>query len=791
MYQGPTNKPIANHNEIAIIAISSFLFFYPTILWFGFQCLSWTGIANHSGWLLLKSYLSTFCPPGINGFVFGLGSAEDVSAWLYSRYPKSVPFVQYLSFGLSLVTSGWFGWDAGKPLGDELHISGPQYWLDTKKAKAAAQANEMMLVKDSGAGISIGGVTISRDRETKHQLVVGRTGGGKTVAIAPMIQQVIKRLSTNKEGLQAHDKLIIFDNKGDFTRWVTCADGSAPTILAPWDARSPAWDIARDCGTRAEAAELAARFIPDSGNDPMWASGARQILTGFMVKLQCELLDKWTWRDLADLLAVPLNDVSGIMEQYHPEGLRAVEQVEGAQKGKGGAASKTTQSLMITLSAQMSGVYRMAEAWENSTEKWSVSDFLTGHRIDEDGVITPLPQVVILQGNATYSEIQKSYIQGVIAMLAGRVNSPAYVECKPSEPGLWLFLDEVPQIGELPWLKPFLEIGRSKGMRCVLGMQDVSQMYEIYGKEAAEAILNIPQGFIFAGLGGESSPMWAANMIGKRRVARHRRSGTNKTDGTVDFTLNYNEEEDYCVRPNQFTSGLGRTIGGVRSIFWPGADDAFRLLFPFPSVKDVRPSMVPAAWTLPEWKKKLIAFEEQILAIAMAQTQTNAVKQVPAKDRFKTGINFVDKILLDTDSDGGLEDEEGDDLEDDDAGGDSDSGVERGPEKVSNDSVASGGAVTALAPTTSGGSKKPHVLVLGKTHKPNQENDLMKEPVEDSLEPITEPMKEMIIDEVEELSPVGGEMLGILSMLAHVVEIAESAKTKPAPVDNEYVASNE
>jgi type IV secretory pathway TraG/TraD family ATPase VirD4 len=735
------------------------------------------------------------CPDGINGFVFGLGSPADVADWLYTRYPTA-HLVEYSALGLSAAGSMWFGWDSGGPMGDEIHISGPQYWFDTNKARAAAQGNELMLVKESGKGISIAGVTISRDRETKHILVVGRTGGGKTVAIAPMIQQVVTRMSVKKDGTQGHDKLIIFDNKGDFSRWVTCADGTAPTILAPWDARSPAWDVARDCSTRAEAAELAARFIPESGSDPMWSAGARQILTGFMVKLQSELLDKWTWGDLADLLAVPLDDVYGIMEQYHPEALRAVEKAEGASKSKGGSTSKTTQSLMITLSAQMSAVYRMAEAWENSTDKWSVSDFLAGFRMEDDGTKKPMPQCVILQGNATYSEMQKSYIQGVIAMLAARVNSPAYVESKPSEPGLWLFLDEVPQIGELPWLKPFLEIGRSKGMRCVLGMQDVSQMYEIYGKEAAEAILNIPQGFIFAGLGGESSPSWAANMIGKRRVARHRRSGTTKTDGSTDYTMNYSEEEDYCVKPNQFTSGLGRTIGGVRSIFWPGSDDAYRLLFPFPNTRDVRESMVPARWTLSTWKLREMDFEEQINAIARANSAI--ASPVP--------INVAEPAEIantNTQPRNPFIDQLDDALEDDDmGGGDADTGAERGPENDQEEPAMGGGNTPTPSPSISSSSRRsgPGLTVYGNVaHQQNQQDqqdqqDQQAQEIEsdDSMEAPLDSFREMATEGLGDVSPIGGDMLSILDMLGKVIDSVESAQPKPEPSqNNEYIAVNE
>ena len=65
---------------------------------------------------------------------------------------------------------------------------------------------------------------LSRDRETRHFLLMGSVGGGKTQIIMPLVLAAIER----------GDQLVIYDIKADFTSSL-----NTPFIfLAPWDSRS-------------------------------------------------------------------------------------------------------------------------------------------------------------------------------------------------------------------------------------------------------------------------------------------------------------------------------------------------------------------------------------------------------------------------------------------------------------------------------------------------------------------------------------------------------------------------
>lgn len=496
-------------------------------------------------------------------------------------------------------------------------ISGVQYF---KGAEAVVNLKKYMGKVEDDA-VKIAGIPISHDRTTKHIAVLGKTGGGKTVALLPIMRAAIER----------GDKVILFDNKSDFTRLLNDknGNGNCPVIVAPWDARSAAWDVAKDCRTRAEAAELAVKFIGES-SDPMWSEGARSILTGFIHKLQVEKQETWTWKDLGDLIAITtMNDVEALMEKYHPEGKRSVESIKNAV-GESEGAGKTTQSLLITLSSQISPIYRMGEAWDGVEEKFSVRDFL------DDKLKS---KVVILQGNAALMGIQNAYIGGIIAMLSGRVNSPDYAERPASAPGLWLFFDECPQLGKLPELKPFLEIGRSKGVRVVMGFQNPSQLKELYDKDGADSMLDIFQSYIFCMLGSEAAD-WASNSVGKQIIERFKPStSTNSgSGGGGSSSASWDRQEDAAIRPVDFTQGLGvdKEAGGVWALYWPTGGDIYKLLFKFSDAPELRPGTVKALWTLPEWDRP--AQQKTITAV---KTERPDAEEKPLTILFKDFGSFL------------------------------------------------------------------------------------------------------------------------------------------------------
>ena len=441
-----------------------------------------------------------------------------------------------------------------------IHVRGRQLYQDQQAILHA--------VKDSQREIAISGqgillhpeLPISLDRESRHTMIMGGVGSGKTQVMWHLINQAINR----------GDRVIIYDNKGDFTENIQNL-----TLIAPWDSRSEAWDIGADCRNKQDARELAARLIPGNDKDPMWSNASRSVLTGLIVYLQSNKGTAWGFRDLANLLPEPIERIQEIMKLHNPDGLRCVEE-----------ASKTTQSILINLSAFMQVIYDLADAWSDDPllKKISLSRWLDNEAES---------QTLLLQGSGQYGQLTKAYINAMISMFSAHVSSPTF--SNDTQRRIWVFLDELPQLGKVEHLAPLMEIGRSKGIRVVLGTQDAAQLQAIYGQDGTNAWTSMIGTSIYGRIQGGNTAQSIAKRIGDREVERPNEVSSNQGDQTSS-SLSYTREVLPIILPSQLLTDLGTTTTGVKVIIDGFAEGVYLLEYPYAKLDKKREASIIAAW---------------------------------------------------------------------------------------------------------------------------------------------------------------------------------------------------
>jgi hypothetical protein len=162
-------------------------------------------------------------------------------------------------------------------------LRGRQLLTGATARRAFAQASKVES-RMSGTGLELlPGLLVSRERETRHWLIWGSVGAGKTQTMLHLILAAIAR----------GDGVLVLDVKGDMTAGLP----GEPLLIAPQDRRSLVWDVASDCRTKQDARELAARLIPKS-DDPIWSDAARDILVACVAALQATKAERWSWHDL-------------------------------------------------------------------------------------------------------------------------------------------------------------------------------------------------------------------------------------------------------------------------------------------------------------------------------------------------------------------------------------------------------------------------------------------------------------------------------------------------------------
>lgn len=343
-----------------------------------------------------------------------------------------------------------------------------------------------------GSGVAfLPSVPLSLDRETRHFLIWGSVGGGKTQTMLHLILEAISR----------GDGVLVLDTKGDMMAGLP----GAPLLVAPHDRRSLVWDVAADCKVKQDARELAARFIPPS-SDPMWSEAAQEIFITCVAHLQAARGADWDWTDLQGAVTADGDALAAMAREHNPNALRILNQPD----------SRTTQSVLSTFQTHMNTVSVLAEAWAaNPAGRFSIRRWLhdpTPHR--------PL----ILQHDPGYPALSRIWIGSVLGVLASAVGSPSLAES--SERRIWLFLDEFPQLPPIRQFPAFLELGRSKGVAVVIGAQDIAQLRAAYGPEQAKSWSGMISTKIITRINASEAAEEASRLIGNQDIERRVRSVT-------------------------------------------------------------------------------------------------------------------------------------------------------------------------------------------------------------------------------------------------------------------------
>ena len=314
--------------------------------------------------------------------------------WLSVNHPWVMHGI-YAGVVVLAALVGWLGWLVGHSNHQaqfaDRHVRGRRLLQGRDAVNELSRACSAE-IKLSGAGLPIGqGLPqISLDRETRPTLNIGSVGGGKTQSMLP------KMLAAAARG----DQLVIHCAKGDFTASLPFAKDML--IFAPWDSRSPAWNVSADIDTLAAARDFAAALIQEGkGGNPMWSNAARIVLTAALVELQKTKPCGWGFADLAAACSRPQPELAAAVEEHFPEALSFIEN-----------ANVTTSGILINLKAYLAPIFDLARAWPSVEQRkaFSIKRFVAG----EYG-----KRILVLPSNPQFKELGQGF-QGALLGCASR-----------------------------------------------------------------------------------------------------------------------------------------------------------------------------------------------------------------------------------------------------------------------------------------------------------------------------------------------------------------------------------
>lgn len=300
-------------------------------------------------------------------------------------------------------------------------------------------------------GYSLAGMPYPYYAEMEHTLVVGATGVGKTVLISDLVEQIRKR----------GDRAIIYDKKCDYITWFY--DKKKDFILNPFDKRGSKWNLLAEMEHIGHLKPLTQAFIPDKpgySGDKIWDEAARIALSGILEKF-IGMGENLTNREIVDrVLRQDLKEVSKLVRNTYAQGTLDLN------------SPKTAASVLFVLSSHLNSL-RLTRGTKN--ESFSIKKWLRDE--NRDSIL------FISSQHDLNSELAPLITAWFEIAISGILSQSQNMNRKT-----WVILDELPTIHKIPSLPQGLSVARSYGGCFVLGMQNIAQMREIYGKNTTEDI---------------------------------------------------------------------------------------------------------------------------------------------------------------------------------------------------------------------------------------------------------------------------------------------------------------
>ena len=359
---------------------------------------------------------------------------------------------------------GAFGWLLGFACTFLLHHKFPSLFFGNndsdlthvRGAKIVSNAKLLALTKKEKHAeipVIIGDVAVPFSLENRHFLFVGSTGSGKSQSFLQ-----VAKVARNRD-----NSAVIADVDGELT-----ADfyrENVDILLSPFDKRSPAWSPLAEMEGVWDADRIAKSIIPDGdGGSKEWNKYAQFILSAVLLKIwqsggnNGDLVHYLMFSKNEDLKTLcDGSEASRMFEDGSERMLSSILSIVSSY-------AKTLNKLDKTADANSFSITKFVkENAEQNTGKWLFFPV----RDDMFPMLSPL--------------IAAQIDIAISALLTSKNDDQRRV---------WFFIDEFATWGKIEGIEPLLTKSRKKGGCAVLGLQNVSQARENYGKERSQTLLS-------------------------------------------------------------------------------------------------------------------------------------------------------------------------------------------------------------------------------------------------------------------------------------------------------------
>lgn len=330
--------------------------------------------------------------------------------------------------------------------------------------------------------VTIAGVPMPTQAESRHLVLVGATGVGKSSYLRELLWSIMQRRG---------DRCVIVDPDGAlYERFGRSED----VIMNPFDKRTKGWSILNEMREDYDYERFARSLIPlgKTAEEEIWCGYARDLLTTIARKLalveDTSIKSLFHWSVICDTKELKAFLAGTNEESLFNEGLE-----------------KLLGSIRFTIKSNLRP-HLFMPAGDFSIRDWLTTGSGNMYITWRDSM------------RAALAPLNGSWIDVICSLVLDVPES----EARP----LWLLVGELGSMGKLASLQDALTMGRKHGLRVVAELIGASQLRDIYGDHPADTLLTTFRSSVVFAPGGldTKTKELMSKAIGEHEVERTKES---------------------------------------------------------------------------------------------------------------------------------------------------------------------------------------------------------------------------------------------------------------------------
>jgi len=343
----------------------------------------------------------------------------------------------------------WYVGRIGKKESEDTYISGMTLTDDL------VSVNRQLKKAGQKSDLQIGGLNMVRNAEVMNYLIHGTIGVGKSTLIRWLLDFIRKR----------GDRAIVYDSGGTFIE--THYDERIDKILNAHDKRCENWVLWREAQEVVDYENLTASLIPVEGeSDPFWVSSSRTIFSDTAMQFASHS-DRSIEKFLTALLSIDLKTLREFLKNT-PSANLVEEKIE-----------KTAISIRSVVTNYAKALRYLQGLDREGKPEFSIREWMTDAQYDKSWLFI-----------STTARHRKS-VRPLMSMWLSMAT--IYLQSMGEDPDrrVWFIFDEIPSLQKIPDFAETLAEGRKFGGCFFLGLQNMPQLINVYGRELAKSIFDL------------------------------------------------------------------------------------------------------------------------------------------------------------------------------------------------------------------------------------------------------------------------------------------------------------